>query len=286
MKKSASITGVLFCLVLIMSACSFANEGKALDDTRVACDNGIMIGKSENGVVSFKGVPYAKPPVGELRWRAPQPPDPSDAEVECFEFGASAIQYETVSEPASYSPKSEDCLTLNIWKSENADGNDYLRPVMVFFHGGAFGWGGTSDPMYDGASFVSAHSDIILVTCNYRLGIMAWPDFSQIEGGEDYTDVNLGVRDQIAALKWIHENITSFGGDPGNVTIFGESAGGWSTMILAISPAAKGLFNKAISESGGFPAGTREDAREYAAYIMETAGVRNMEELLSISGER
>ena len=255
---------------------------------KVACENGVMVGRVADGVASFKGVPFAKPPVGELRWKAPEAPDPSDEEIECFDFGYAALQYEWPSEPASYSPKSEDCLTLNIWEAEGASGvagPDARRPVMVFFHGGAYGWGGTTDPMYDGQNFAKAHGDVILVTCNYRLGLMGWADFSQVEGGEDYTDINLGLRDNIAALQWVQKNIAAFGGDPGNVTIFGESAGACSTTTLAISPKARGLFKRAIAQSGELAPKSREAAQEYASYIMEAAGAKNMEELLAISGE-
>ena len=139
--------------------------------------------------------------------------------------------------------------------------------------------------MYDGQSFAAAHDDVILVTCNYRLGLMSWADFTKIEGGEDYKDINLGIRDHIAALQWIQKNIAAFGGDPDNVTIFGESAGGWSTTALTISPKAKGLFKRAIAESGGLLVRAREAAQEFADYIMEASGAKNMDDLLAISGD-
>jgi len=156
---------------------------------------------------------------------------------------------------------------------------------MVFFHGGAYGWGGTTDPMYDGQNFAKAHDDVILVTCNYRLGLMSWADFSQVESGEDYQDINLGLRDHIAALQWIQKNIAAFGGDPGNVTIFGESAGAWSTTALTISPKARGLFKRAIAQSGEVAPKSREAAQAYADYIMEASGAKNMDELMAISGD-
>ena len=244
-----------------------------------------MVGQSADGVASFKGIPYAKPPVGELRWKAPQAPDPSDQEIDCQNFGYTALQYEWPTEPASYSPKSEDCLTLNIWESESTLNSDKLKPVMVFFHGGAYGWGGTTDPAYDGQNFAKAHDDVILVTCNYRLGLMAWADFSKVEGGAEYTDINLGIRDNIAALQWVQKNIAAFGGDPDNVTIFGESAGAWSTTTLVISPMAKGLFKRAIAQSGQVAPKSREAAQEYADLIMKASGAKNMAELKAISGD-
>ncbi len=284
----ALLTVMIMCLFGITACGDTATEDEPVDTSdavKVTCDNGVMLGKTEDGVTSFKGVPYAKPPVGDLRWRAPEAPDPSDEEIVCYDFGYTALQYEWPTEPASSFPKNEDCLTLNIWESEGTSDADESKPVMVFFHGGAYGWGGTTDPMYDGHNFVAANDDVILITCNYRLGLMSWADFTQIEGGEDYTDINLGLRDHIAALEWIQKNIEAFGGDPDNVTIFGESAGGWSTTALTISPKARGLFKRAIAESGGLPVASREDAQAFADYIMEASGAKNMDDLLAITGE-
>lgn len=277
-------------MMLLIAGCGSSEEADsdaapASDGVKATCENGVMVGQTTDGVTSFKGVPYAKPPVDDLRWRAPQAPDPSSDEIECLDFGYTALQYEWPTEPASSFPKNEDCLTLNIWENESIMGSEEAKPVMVFFHGGAYGWGGTTDPMYDGQSFAAAHDDVILVTCNYRLGLMSWADFTKIEGGEGYKDINLGIRDHIAALQWIQKNIAAFGGDPDNVTIFGESAGGWSTTALTISPKAKGLFKRAIAESGGLPVRDREAAQEFADYIMEASGAKNMDDLLAISGD-
>ncbi|MBO6207744.1 MAG: carboxylesterase family protein, partial [Lachnospiraceae bacterium] len=255
------------------------------DPVKVVCENGIMLGQSEEGVISFKGVPFAKPPTGKLRWKAPQAPDPSGDEIRCYDFGYTALQSEWPSEPASYFPKNEDCLTLNIWENKRVIDSKEPKPVMVFFHGGAYGWGGTTDPMYNGQNFAKAHDDVILVTCNYRLGLMAFPDFSKIEGGGDYTDINLALRDQIAALQWIKKNIAGFGGNPDNVTIFGESAGSWSVTALAISPKARGLFRRVIAQSGEMVARDRKEAQKYADFVMKASGAKNMKELLAISGD-
>ena len=278
------IRGLLFSLTLILSSCGSIPAGPS-GVIEVACENGVMLGKSDGNVVSFKGVPYAKPPVGPLRWKAPVALEPSDKRIECFEYGYTALQYQWPTEPASTFPKSEDCLTLNIWERENSVGSKRLKPVMVFFHGGAYGWGGTTDPVYDGFSFAQAHDDVLLVTCNYRLGIMAFPDFSKIEGGENYQDVNLALRDHIAALTWLQRNIARFGGDPRNVTIFGESAGAWSVTALLLSPKARGLFQRVIAQSGEAAPKPRQAAQDYADYIMEVSGAKNMEDLLAISAE-
>ena len=278
------IRGLLFSLTLIMSSCGSIPAGPS-GVIEVACENGVMLGKSDGNVVSFKGVPYAKPPVGPLRWKAPMALEPSGKRIECFEYGYTALQYKWPTEPASSFPKSEDCLTLNIWERENSVGSKRLKPVMVFFHGGAYGWGGTTDPAYDGLSFAQAHDDVLLVTCNYRLGIMAFPDFSHIEGGESYQDVNLALRDHIAALTWLQRNIARFGGDPRNVTIFGESAGAWSVTALLLSPKARGLFQRVIAQSGEVAPKPRQAAQDYADYILEASGAKNMQDLLAISAE-
>ena len=292
MKKKPSwmivLAALVFC-VFMGTALGEASNGKqetaeVENPVRAVCENGVMLGRCEQGVISFKGVPYAKPPVGTLRWKAPQAPDPGDREIECFEFGYTALQIECPSEQASYFPKSEDCLTLNIWANADKAAGE-VRPVMVFFHGGAFSYGGTTDPLYDGQRFAKAHDDVILVTCNYRLGLMGFPDFSKIEGGEEYTEINLALRDQIAALEWIQRNIAAFGGDPDNVTIFGESAGAFSVTAMMLSPKAKGLFRRAIAQSGEVAPKPREAAQAYADFIMEVSGAKNMEELLAISGE-
>ena len=291
MKKRTIIA--LFCTLTLVVMTLFAGCGDSSDSdssntaepVKVTCDNGVMLGQTEDSVTSFKGVPYAKQPVGDLRWKAPQAPDPSDEEIECYEFGHTALQYEWPTEPASSSEKGEDCLTLNIWMPEGAAEAEEPLPVMVFFHGGAYAWGGTTDPMYDGQNFVKAHQDVILITANYRLGLMSWADFSKIPGGEEYTDINLGIRDHIAALEWVQKNIAGFGGDADNVTIFGESAGAFSTTALTISPAAKGLFKRAIAESGIVNVRDRADAQEFANYIVEAAGAKNMDDLLAISAE-
>ena len=290
MKKRTIVA--LFCVLTMVfltlaTGCGGDSDtgAEVTDPVKITCDNGVMLGQTIDGVTSFKGVPYAKQPVDDLRWKAPEAPDPSDEEIECYEFGHTALQYEWPTEPASSSEKGEDCLTLNIWMPEGAAEAEEPLPVMVFFHGGAYAWGGTTDPMYDGQNFIEANQDVILITANYRLGLMSWADFSKVPGGEEYTDVNLGIRDHIAALEWVQKNIAGFGGDADNVTIFGESAGAFSTTALLISPAAKGLFKRAIAESGIINVRDREDAQEFADYIVEAAGAKNMDDLLAISAD-
>lgn len=212
---------------------------------------GAVQGVTANGAASFKGIPFAAPPVGELRWRAPQPARSWDGLRDGSKFGADCVQ---VARPVAASlvaqnAKSEDCLYLNVWRPANAR-PDAKLPVMVWIYGGAFLFGSGALPTYDGTQF--ANQGVVLVTINYRLGrfgFFAHPALSRENPAEPKG--NYAFMDQIAALKWVQKNIAGFGGNPGNVTIFGESAGGVSVHNLLVSPLASGLFHKAISESGG-----------------------------------
>lgn len=250
------------------------------------CHNGIFVGKSESDVLAFRGIPFAKPPVGELRWKAPEAAEDCTDVFEAYYNGKSPIQTEWPSEQASYYPQGEDCLYLNLWKNQ-ADPTE-KKPVMVFFHGGAYGWGGTVDPLYDGRNFVTKQSDIILVTVGYRTGLMGFVDLSYLEGGEDFPDApNLGLLDQIEALRWVQKNIAAFGGDPDNVTIFGESAGGGSASLLPIIPQAKGLFRRAIAESGSVVLTfSKEECRDFTRRLIREAGTKKMSDLMVLSEEQ
>jgi para-nitrobenzyl esterase len=226
---------------------------------------GDLAGVTSGGADSFKGVPFAAPPVGELRWRPPAPAPRWTAVRDATAFGPACLQ-----PPKSGVAMSEDCLTLNVWTPTNRPTGDRL-PVMVWIYGGAFVEGASAFPIYDGTHF--AQRGVVLVSFNYRLGragFFAHPALDQGSGPVgDY-----GLMDQIAALKWVQANIAAFGGDPGNVTIFGESAGGISVNYLVASPVARGLFARAISESGfGRSKGValRGDAQGHDA---ESAGVR------------
>lgn len=250
------------------------------------CHNGIFVGKSESDVLAFRGIPFAKPPVGERRWKAPEAAEDCTDVFEAYYNGKSPIQTEWPSEQASYYPQGEDCLYLNLWKNQ-ADPTE-KKPVMVFFHGGAYGWGGTVDPLYDGRNFVTKQSDIILVTVGYRTGLMGFVDLSYLEGGEDFPDApNLGLLDQIEALRWVQKNIAAFGGDPDNVTIFGESAGGGSASLLPIIPQAKGLFRRAIAESGSVVLTfSKEECRDFTRRLIREAGTKKMSDLMALSEEQ
>ena len=250
------------------------------------CHNGLFVGKSESDVLAFRGIPFAKPPVGELRWKAPEAAEDCTDVFEAYYNGKSPIQTEWPSEQASYYPQGEDCLYLNLWKNQTDPTEK--KPVMVFFHGGAYGWGGTVDPLYDGRNFVTKQSDIILVTVGYRTGLMGFVDLSYLEGGEDFPDApNLGLLDQIEALRWVQKNISAFGGDPDNVTIFGESAGGGSASLLPIIPQAKGLFRRAIAESGSVVLTfSKEECRDFTRRLIREAGTKKMSDLMALSEEQ
>ncbi|MDD4777625.1 MAG: alpha/beta hydrolase [Fermentimonas sp.] len=224
--------------------------GNHLSSPIVRIANGVLQGTTDQGVDSYKGIPYAAPPVGELRWRAPQPVKSWKGVRDATEFGPNAAQAGWPRGSGTIAPgSSEDCLYLNLWLPTGTKPEAKL-PVMVWIHGGAFvGGSGSGDPSL-GNQF--AKKGVMLVTINYRLGRLghfAFPALSQEH--PDEPKGSYAFMDQIAVLKWIQENIAAFGGDPNNVTIFGQSAGGVSVHSLLTIPSAKGLFHKAISQSGG-----------------------------------
>jgi para-nitrobenzyl esterase len=235
--------------------------------TVVETSYGKVEGVRQGAVTVWKGIPYAKAPVGPLRFRPPQPPEPWAGVRAAAEFGPGCPQPPAPAGsilPRREFAQSEDCLSLNVW-SPAADGA--ARPVMVWIHGGAFTGGTGQSPSYDGASFAE-RGDLVAVTINYRLGFLGFLHLADV-GGEAYAaSGNSGILDQIAALEWVHDNIAAFGGDPARVTIFGESAGGMAVGTLMGAPAAQGLFQRAIPQSG---AAHNAFSREHAAQIAEEA---------------
>jgi para-nitrobenzyl esterase len=209
---------------------------------------GRVRGTGEGALHIFKGIPYARPPVGSLRWKPPQPLPPWQGIRDATEFGAACVQpvstTPTIYTPATPLPVNEDCLTLNIWAPANARG----APVLLWIHGGSLWTGSGRESLYDGTHL--AERGIIVVTINYRLGALGYLAHPQLSAeSPEGISGNYGLLDQIEALKWVQKNIGGFGGDPANVTIAGESAGGLSVLYLMTSPAARGLFAKAIAES-------------------------------------
>ncbi|MBN2168811.1 MAG: carboxylesterase family protein [Actinobacteria bacterium] len=262
MKRYTNNLCIVF-LVLILSSLMVIPTGCARQGLeKVQIEGGTIKGNQIEGVWTYLGIPYAAPPVGELRWKEPMPVEEWDGVRVCSTYGASCPQPE--SKLIEVNREDEDCLYLNVW-SPAKNPNEKL-PVMVFVHGGGFNTGSGSQDIYDGKNLCG--KGVIVVTFNYRLGPLGYlchPLLS--EESPEGVSGNYGMLDQIAALKWVRNNINNFGGDPENVTAFGESAGALSVINLMISPLAKGLFQKAISESGsfydGFPA-NRDDTLEKA----------------------
>lgn len=222
----------------------------AQSQTTVAESQGRLAGAVDvNGVRSFKGIPYAEPPVGDKRWTAPVAAAPWKGVRDAREFGASCVQppYPADSIYADNVPnQSEDCLTLNVWTPPHAN----RAPVIVWIFGGGLVRGRTSEPIYNGTHF--AEHGVVIVTINYRLGALGWLALPELSAESPHgVSGNYGLLDQIEALKWVKKNIAAFGGDPGNVTIMGESSGGLNVADLMASPLARGLFQKAIAESLG-----------------------------------
>ena len=231
------ITGPAMRIVKLMSVLLFLAVSPALADApRVTIEEGPITGAIENGVTVFKGIPYAAPPVGALRWKAPEPAAHWTAPRDSSAFGPICPQH--VEGARASLPQSEDCLTLNVW-SPDIHGK---LPVMLWIHGGGFDSGSSSLPRFDGAAL--AQHGVVLVSFNYRLGRLG---FLALPGAPS---ANFGLLDQIAVLNWVRRNIAVFGGDPDRVTIFGESAGGISVDALMVSPLSMGLFKGAISEFG------------------------------------
>ena len=244
-------------------------------DLRVTIQAGVLEGKEQGSVRAFLGIPYAAAPVGELRWKPPLPAAGWDGVRMAREFGPRPMQPTVYKDMVFRDPGcSEDCLSLNVWTpSKNAKAK---LPVMVWIFGGGFLAGGTSEQRQDGVHL--AERGVVVVTMNYRLGVFgffAHPEL--IRESSHHAAGNYGLMDQLAALQWVHDNIASFGGDPANVTLFGESAGSFSVSAQMASPLAKGLFQKAIGESGGafFSGGLpQEPAGAYAAKLAESVGKR------------
>jgi para-nitrobenzyl esterase len=232
-------------IVTLGFAAAFASAGDI--PLTATTEYGPVKGALERGVVAFKGIPYAAPPRGPLRWAAPQPPESWRGVRSAREYGPDCMQRPTPGDAAPLRTRSsEDCLYINIWRPASVSAKPL--PVMVWIYGGWYVDGGTSPAVYDGSAF--ARRGVVLVSINYRLGnfgFFAFPALSR--SGEP--EGNFAFMDQIAALKWVQRNIAAFGGDPRNVTVFGESCGGASVNALLITPQASGLFQKAIIESGG-----------------------------------
>lgn len=284
-----SLARILFatCTVLPMPLISFATSSSP----QVRTHSGAVEGKDDGKVKSFLGIAYAAPPVGDLRWKAPQPAAKWSGVKKASEFGFHCMQGKVFGDMVFHDPgASEDCLTLNVWVPDKHV--EPKLPVMVWIYGGGFVAGTTSEARQEGSHL--AQQGVIVVSMNYRLGVfgfMVHPELAK-ESGHNSAG-NYGLLDQLAALKWVHDNIAAFGGDPANVTIFGESAGSFSVSAQMASPLAKGLFQKAIGESGAAfsrsglsfdPMTSR--AEKDAKLVKDKLGASTLAELRAIPAER
>lgn len=262
---------------------------------RIKTKYGLVEGVREGACVLYKGIPYAQPPVGALRWKAPQPLTAWEGVFHADHYAGRSIQRprakgsfydkEFGGGEEDATPFTEDCLYLNVWTPENTAGGKL--PVAVYIHGGAFLGGCGHEKEFDGTAF--AKNGVILVTINYRLGVWGFLAHPWLSAENEHgVSGNYGTLDQIAALRWVQENIAAFGGDPDNVTVFGQSAGAISTLVLVSSPLTKGLFRKAILESGlglncDVPLKQAEaDGVEFTGY----AKVSSLEELRALPADQ
>jgi para-nitrobenzyl esterase len=286
----------LIMIVPLFLSCIPDKKG-TIDIDGLQITTGTISGKTtdDRAIKIFMGVPFAAPPVGDLRWKAPQPLQPWKGIKACTNNPPSAMQVApgpfmcwSKEFIAPVAPLSEDCLYLNIWTPANTI-NEKL-PVMVWIHGGAFTSGSGTVPLYNGEQM--ARKGVVFITINYRLGIfgfLAHPELSAESALK--TSGNYGILDQIAALRWVNENIAAFGGNPDNVTIAGQSAGSFSVNMLVVSPLAKGLFHKAIAQSGGMfgkqlsLGQTIQSAESAGKQLTDGMGVKSISELRFIPAD-
>jgi para-nitrobenzyl esterase len=277
------------CLVVMLVAFA-AGLGFAQEPSPVKVEGGMVQGTSEDGLTVYRGIPFAAPPVGDLRWKAPQPAAKWEGVKDAAKFAPGPIQSGNVA-----SGKSEDCLYLNVWTPAKTAADRI--PVLVWIYGGGFGAGATSDRNYSGEML--AKKGVVLVSIAYRVGQLGFLSHPELSAeSPSHASGNYGLLDMIAGLQWIQKNIAAFGGDPNKVTIFGESAGGIAVSMLCASPLAKGLFHGAISQSGGSFGPPRpntmpgenlkrlSDAERSGAEYAKSAGVSTIAELRKIAADK
>jgi para-nitrobenzyl esterase len=290
----AKLESSLVLAAMLGTALFAAAVMRAADSApKVKVDTGKLEGESDGTINAFLGIPYATPPVGNLRWKPPARAAKWKGARKATEFGSRCMQGAIYSDMIFRDPGiNEDCLYLNVWVPAKSMRSKSKLPVMVWIYGGGFAAGATSEPRQDGTNL--AKEGVVVVSMNYRLGIFgffAHPELAK-ESGRNSAG-NYGLLDQVAALEWVKRNIAAFGGDPGNVTIFGESAGSFSVSDLMASPVAKGLFQKAIGESGGafasqgLPFRTLEQSAETGAkFGEEVLGAKTLADLRAIPAQK
>jgi para-nitrobenzyl esterase len=283
MKKLAS--SVFFIIMFIPAGFAQLNKQGA---PTVKTSNGMLEGINESGVSVFKGVPFAAPPIGDLRWREPQPVKSWIGIRKADKFGPRAMQLPIFGDMNFRSDgMSEDCLYLNIWTPAKT-GKEKL-PVLVYFYGGGFIAGDGSEPRYDGESI--SRRGIVAITVNYRLGVFGFLSHPELtKESPHHASGNYGLLDQAAALKWVHQNIEAFGGDPGKITIAGESAGSFSVSAQMASPLSRNLIAGAIGESGSLlnlgPTASLQQAESSGIDFANKAGAKSLSDLRAMSAEQ
>ncbi len=253
---------------------------------------GLISGIKKSNLLIFKGIPFAAPPIGDLRWKAPENPKPWNGIKKCDKFSASPIQNKpqpfycwTEEFIAPPEPLSEDCLYLNVWTAAQKDKRKL--PVFVWIYGGGFNSGSAACKIYDGESY--AKNGVLFVSINYRVGPFGFMSHPELSAEQNNASGNYGIMDQIQALKWIKENIAYFGGDPKNITIAGQSAGSMSVNSLIASPLAKGLFHKAITQSGGILnnrlTNDLQQSEKLGSELQDSLNVESLSEMRKLSAQ-
>ena len=278
-------------IVLSMLLGSFAAQAVPYTQP-VKVTGGLVEGVIEDGVEIFKGIPFAAPPVGALRWKAPQPVEPWRGVLVCDEFAKAPLQKEQARHPKGWKntdemnpATSEDCLYLNIWTPEKKEKEKL--PVMVWIYGGGFHVGATDGPVYRGDTY--AKKGVIMVSIPYRLGVFGYLAHPELSRESGHGSGNYAFMDQLAGIKWVKDNIAAFGGDPDNITVFGQSAGSRSIQGLICSPLSKGLFQRAIPQSG---CAIRTDAKclplneneALGKAFFESLGITNLDQMRALDG--
>ena len=257
-------------------------DGNYDQSLAVKCINGTFVGKKDENIISYKGIPFVgQQPIGHLRWKAPVDVAPDDGVYEAYYFPKASCQDKSV---ITY--QGEDCLYLDVWRSDDESGKK--KPVMVWIHGGAFAAGGAGIELFDCGNLAKEHPDVIFVTIQYRLGVLGFLHLSHLPDGKDYPDSqNLGLLDQKMALKWVHENIAAFGGDPDNVTIWGESAGAGSVTMQPLINGSQQYFKKVIAQSGA-PCQTSSTEEAIAATndFVEALGCKTVADMMKFSADQ